>query len=58
MRFAPDARLLIAAERRMCRIGVIAIGPYAPARMPRPILLGQIAVAAPNAPAPGRIGYR
>src|SRR5258708_37458427 len=30
--FAADARLLVAAERRMCGIGVIAVGPH-PARL-------------------------
>ncbi len=49
MRFAPDARLLIAAERSMCRIGVIAVGPYAPGLNAAPHLIGQIAVAAPDA---------
>ena len=27
--FATDTRLLVSAERRMCRIGVIAVGPHA-----------------------------
>src|SRR3984957_17514890 len=47
--FAADARLLVAAERRMCGIGVVAIGPDA-ARLDRAAeAVAAIGVAAPHA---------
>ena len=48
MGFASDARLFVAAKRRMCRVSVITVGPHAPSLNAAPHLIGQITVAAPD----------
>src|SRR5271166_5401539 len=45
---APDAGLLVAAERRMGRVGVIAVGPDAPGLNRTTEAIGPIAVAGPD----------
>src|SRR5215475_12131398 len=51
MGFATDTRLLVSAERRMCRIGVIAVGPYA-SRLDRTTeAIEPVRVTTPNASA-------
>src|SRR6516165_144470 len=61
MRLAADARLLIAAERGVRRIGMVTVGPH-PARLdcaPEPV--AAVYVAAPNAGAQAVqrvVGYR
>ncbi len=47
--FTPDARLLITPKRRVRRIGVIAVSPYAPGLNAPSHFIGQITVAAPDA---------
>ncbi len=49
MGFTPDARLLVAAKRRMSRIGVIAVCPYASGLNAAAHFIGQITVTTPDA---------
>src|SRR3989344_2262916 len=47
VRLAPNARFLVAAKRRVRRVGVVAVGPHTPSLDGAAHAVGHIAVAAP-----------
>src|SRR5437660_11158652 len=49
VRFSADARLLVSAECRVCRIGVIAVGPHPPRLNCAPEAIEPVGVTAPDA---------
>ncbi|MNM70584.1 hypothetical protein D3C81_822170 [compost metagenome] len=56
MRLTPDPRLLVATERGMRRVQVVAVGPHAPGLDPTAHAVGTVDVAGPHAGTQAELG--